>query len=184
MHKLLVFALLAMLAAFVPIAAAQDATLVQAKQLMDKRDAAGAYKLLKPLEDERAGQPDFDYLLGIAALDVGRNTEAVFALERVLAVNPDHVQARAEIARAYSQLGEMETARREFETLRKQPMPPEAAATIQKYIDAIEQATGRRAHERCPHTSSSVLATTATSTAAPQIASSRFRHCPASDSRP
>jgi tetratricopeptide (TPR) repeat protein len=128
------FALLA------PLAAAQDAVLGQAKQLMDKREAAAAYKLLKPLEDERAGQPDFDYLLGIAALDIGRNSEAVFALERVLAVNPNHVQARAEIARAYAQLGEMETARREFESVRKQPMPAEAQATIQKYLDAIEQA--------------------------------------------
>lgn len=128
------------LASLAAVAAAQDAVLAQAKQLMDKRDAAAAYKLLKPLEDQRAGNPDFDYLLGIAALDIGRNTEAVFALERVLAVNPSHIQARAEIARAYTQLGEMETARREFEAVRKEPMPPEAAATIQKYLDAIEQA--------------------------------------------
>jgi len=132
--------LVLMLMCLAPLAAAQDAALAQAKQMMDRRDAAGAYKLLKPLEEKLAGNPDYDYLLGIAALDLGRNTEAVFALERVLAVNPNHVQARAEIARAYTQLGEMETARREFETVRTQPMPPEAAATIQKYLDAIEHA--------------------------------------------
>jgi len=140
MKTLLRIVLMLALALLAPLASAQDAALAQAKQLMDKRDAAGAYKLLKPLEIDRAGNPDFDYLLGIAALDIGRGTEAVFALERVLSVNPNHVQARAEIARAYALLGEMETARREFETVRKQPMPAEAAATIQKYIDAIEQA--------------------------------------------
>lgn len=119
---------------------AQDATLAQARQLMSQRDAAAAYKLLKPLEDQRAGDPEFDYLLGIAALDIGRHSEAVFALERVLSVRPDHPQARAEIARAYFQLGEMETARREFEAVRERPIPPEVAATIQRFLDAIEQA--------------------------------------------
>lgn len=118
---------------------AQDATLDQAKQLMARRDAAAAYALLKPLEEKRAGEPEFDYLLGIAALDTGRGTEAVFALERVLAVSPDHAQARAEIARAYYQLGEVETSRREFESVKSRPMPAEASATIQKFLDSIAQ---------------------------------------------
>jgi tetratricopeptide (TPR) repeat protein len=116
-----------------------DSVLAQARALMQRHDPAAAYDLLKPLETDRAGNPEFDYLLGIAALDSGRYTEAVFALERVLVVNPKHVQARAEIARALVQLGEVETARREFETVRQQRIPPEAAATIQKYLDAIEQ---------------------------------------------
>jgi tetratricopeptide (TPR) repeat protein len=125
---------------FSGVALAQlDSVLAQARALMQRHDPAAAYNLLKPLEADRAGNPDFDYLLGIAALDSGHHTEAVFALERVLAVNPKHVQARAEIARALVQLGEVETARREFETVRQQRIPPEAAATIQKYLDAIEQ---------------------------------------------
>jgi len=107
---------------------------------MDQRNPAAAYQLLKPLENERAGNPDFDYLLGIAALDSGKLTEAVFAFERVLAVRPDHAQARAEIGRAYYQLGEVETARRELESVRQQQIPPEVAQTIQKYLEVIEQA--------------------------------------------
>ncbi len=118
---------------------AQDATLDQAKEMMARRDAAAAYALLKPLEDKRAGEPEFDYLLGIAALDAGRGTEAVFALERVLAVDPKHPHARAEIARAYYLLGEVETSHREFETVKTQPIPAEASATIQKFLDAIAQ---------------------------------------------
>lgn len=119
---------------------AQDATLSRARQLMEQRNPAAAYSLLKPLEGEQAGNPEYDYLLGIAALDAGRLTEAVFALERVLAVRPDHAQARAEIGRAYYQLGEVETARRELEAVRQQTLPPDVALTIQKFLDAIDQA--------------------------------------------
>ena len=132
------FLILLMLLTAAPVSA-QDATLEQAKQFMAKRDAVAAYTLLKPLEDERAGDPDFDYLLGIAALDAGHATEAVFALERVLAVNPNHPLARAEIGRAYFQLGEVETSRRQFEAVKKGPIPAEAEATIQKFLDVIGQ---------------------------------------------
>jgi tetratricopeptide (TPR) repeat protein len=122
-----------------PASYAADAVITQAQQLMEKRDAQAAYALLKPLEAERAGDPEYDYLLGIAALDSGRATEAVFALERALAVNPNHAQARAEIARAYFALGENETSRREFEAVKGQQPPAEVTATIQKFLDAIEQ---------------------------------------------
>ena len=106
---------------------------------MDRRDAKSAYAILKPLEAERSGDPDFDYLLGIAALDSGRATEAVFALERVLAVNPAHPQARAEIARAYFVLGETTAAKREFESVKSQQPPAEVQATIERFLDAINR---------------------------------------------
>ncbi|MBI2312531.1 MAG: DUF560 domain-containing protein [Betaproteobacteria bacterium] len=125
--------------AWISAAIAADDLLVKAKQLMERKDAKAAYELLVPFQSERAGDPDYDYLLGIAALDSGRPGEAVFALERVLAVKPDHPQARAEIARAYFALGERETAKQEFESVKKMDVPPEAAATIQKFLDAIEQ---------------------------------------------
>ena len=71
---------------------------------------------------DRAGNPDFDYLLGIAALDSGHGERAVFALERVLAVQPSNALARAEIARAYLFIGEKDTARREFENVKREPI--------------------------------------------------------------
>jgi hypothetical protein len=116
---------------------AADPILDQARQLIDKNDAQAAYELLIPLQSEQAGNPDFDLLLGVAANESGRPSEAVFALERVLAVQPDNNRARAEIARAYFALGERPTAKREFETVQSQSVPPEVAATIQKYLDSI-----------------------------------------------
>ena len=122
-----------------PVSAADD-VLLQAKQQLDGGNAQGAYNLLIPLQSERAGDPDFDYLLGSAALELGKNTEAVFALERVLAVQPNSAPARAQIARAYFNLKETEAAKREFENVRKQEVPPEVSATIDRFLDAITRA--------------------------------------------
>jgi tetratricopeptide (TPR) repeat protein len=114
-----------------------DALTDRARRLISERQHQAAYNLLLPQEGARAGDPEFDYLLGISALDSGDLERAVFALERVLAVQPNNHVARAEIARAYFAMGEKDTARREFETVRQQTIPAEAKATIEKYLSAI-----------------------------------------------
>lgn len=129
-----------LLACALPMLAFADEVLDRAKALLEAKDPKAAYQLLAPLQSERAGDPKYDYLLGIAALDLGRNTEAVFALERVLAVQPNNAQARAEIARAYFNLKENEAAKREFQNVRSQNPPPEVALTIDRYLDAIDRA--------------------------------------------
>lgn len=101
--------------------------------------AAEAYELLEPEQAKRAGDPEYDYLLGIAALDSGKPTLAIFALERVLAVQPQHLQARAEIARAYFVSGEKAAAKQEFEAVQSRNPPEAVKATIQKFLDAINQ---------------------------------------------
>lgn len=116
-----------------------DAVTDNARALLDKGDAKAAYALLEPLESQRAGDPDYDFLLGLAALEIGKNTNAVFALERVLAVNPNHVRARAEIARAYLALGETGTAKQEFESVKRQGVPPEVATTVDRLLAAVER---------------------------------------------
>jgi tetratricopeptide (TPR) repeat protein len=118
-------------------AQAADQLLVKAKGLLDGAEAQAAYELLSPLQSERAGDPEYDYLLGVAALETGRNTEAVFALERVLAVRPTSAPARAQIARAYFNLKETDAARREFETVKNQGVPADVSATIDRYLEAI-----------------------------------------------
>jgi outer membrane protein len=110
----------------------------RARRLIQQKNPKAAYELLRPLESRRAGDPEYDYLLGIAALDSGEREQAIFALERVLAVNPNHVQARAEIARAYFELGEKENARREFSTVRSTNPPEAVKQTIDRYLSALE----------------------------------------------
>jgi hypothetical protein len=117
-----------------------DALTDRAKRLLEQKKGQEAYELLLPQEGARAGNPEFDYLLGIAALEVGENERAVFALERVLAVQPNNHLARAEIARAYYAMGERETAKQEFETVRKQQIPQGAKETIDRFLSAIQAA--------------------------------------------
>ncbi len=138
----------AMLAAGLMIAGAvrADAVTDNAKALLDKGEAKAAYALLEPLEPQRAGDPEYDFLLGLAALEIGKNTNAVFALERVLAVDPNHARARAEIARAYAALGEASTAKQEFEAAKRQGVPPEVANTIDRMLAAIDARRGQGPH--------------------------------------
>jgi tetratricopeptide (TPR) repeat protein len=114
-----------------------DQVIDQARKLLEQGNPKAAYALLLPLQSQRAGEIEYDYFLGVAALDAGDPQQAVFALERVLAVNPNFLQARAEIARAYFMLGERQTARREFESVRAQSLPPEARETIDRYLSAL-----------------------------------------------
>lgn len=111
-----------------------------AKAMLDGGRNAEAYALLEPLEAQRAGEPAYDFLLGLAALEVGQNTRAVFALERVLAIEPGNVRARAEIGRAYLALGEQKRAKTEFETVRQQNVPEGVQETIDRLLAGIERA--------------------------------------------
>lgn len=115
-------------------AAMADQLTDEALALLNGGQGRAAYALLEPRESERAGEVDYDFLLGLAALEVGENTRAVFALERVLALDPGHVRARAEIARAYLALGEVATARQEFENVRRQGVPADVSLTLERYI--------------------------------------------------
>lgn len=114
-----------------------DDTLKAARDAIASGQAAKAVEMLNPLEGERAGDPAYDYLLGLARLDSGDAERAVFAFERVLAVQPNNAQARAEIGRAYLLLGERDAGVRELETVRKADIPDAARKTIEGYLSAF-----------------------------------------------
>ncbi len=118
--------------------AAYEQTLRDADALIKDGKPGKAYALLEPLEFAHAGEEHFDYLIGIAALDSGQPDKATFALERVLAVNPDSAAARLDMARAYYQLGDFSRAKTEFLVVSQQDIPGTARANIEKYLDEIE----------------------------------------------
>ncbi|MGE0483958.1 MAG: outer membrane beta-barrel protein [Gammaproteobacteria bacterium] len=105
---------------------------------MQQQKYGEAYALLAPLADQRAGDPEFDFIFGVAALDAGHETEAIFALERVLVVAPDNAEARAALARAHLRLGELEQAGFEFRNARDAGVPASMERTINDYLSAIE----------------------------------------------
>ncbi len=117
--------------------AAKEKLLDDAEALMKAGKPVLAYKLLEPFEFDRSGEMRFDYLIGIAALDSGKPDKATLALERVLAEDPNYAGARLDMARAYYQLGDIQRAKTEFETVLDQNPSETARATIQKYLDEI-----------------------------------------------
>ncbi len=120
--------------------------LVRAERLIADGKANEAWRLLSPHEFTLAGREDFDYLLGIAALETGRADLATLILERVLAINPNHAAARLDMGRAYFALGDFERARIEFESVRRFAPPASAEATIDRYLAAMaERRTARSA---------------------------------------
>jgi len=134
-------AISAVLLAAVTVAAlpSWSADLGEARRLLAGGQAASAYALLAPEVTKEAGNPDFDYIFGLAAIDSGRAADAVAAFERVLAVQPNHLQARAELGRAYIALNEPEAARRELDTVQRQPaIPADVRRTLDRYVSALD----------------------------------------------
>lgn len=98
-----------------------------------------AFEVLSPLERQLAGQPEFDYLLGVAALDSGRLDDAIIAFERVLAVQPNHAGAQMDLARAYYAAGSFDLAEAAFVKLRAANPPANALTAIGRYLEAIRE---------------------------------------------
>jgi tetratricopeptide (TPR) repeat protein len=84
-----------------------------------------AYAMLNAHLAERAADPDFNYALGLAAIDSGRVAESILAFQRVLAVQPGNAEARAELAKAYALSGDVDTARAQFDTVLQDPSLPD-----------------------------------------------------------
>jgi len=86
-----------------------------ASQRLAEGRASDAWDLLSPLEPGLQGDPEFDYLLALAALESGRPAAALAPLRRVLALEPRFDGARLELARALAASGDVAGARREYE---------------------------------------------------------------------
>jgi outer membrane protein len=112
--------------------------LVQAEQQLRSGQGQQVYETLLAHEFAEAGNPDFDYLLGASALEAGYADRATLALERALAVTPNHGAARLDMGRAYFALGDMQRAREQL-TLSQTLNPPAIArAVIDQYLAAIK----------------------------------------------
>jgi tetratricopeptide (TPR) repeat protein len=109
-----------------------------AESMLAANDAQGAWNLLRPLESEFSGDAWFDYLLGVAALDSGKISDAILSLTRAASAAPQFSGARMELARAYFEAGEREEARPLFVALLAENPPPGVRNVIDHYIAAID----------------------------------------------
>lgn len=116
-----------------------DDVLSQAEALINQQQPAQAYELLLPLEEERSGEPKYDYLLGVSALEMGDPSNAIFAFERCLSAEPNNGPCRVQIARTHLAMGETPNARSELQTIKEYNPPPEVQALVSQYLGVISQ---------------------------------------------
>ena len=135
--RLAALALVAWAVASPSAAHADPAVIERAKAALAAGNAKQAFADLAPLQDRLSGQPEYDYLLGVAALDSGRIDEAIIAFERVLAMIPNHAGAQMDIARAYYAAGSFDLAEAAFLKLRESNPPAAAQQAINRYLEAI-----------------------------------------------
>ena len=118
-------------------ATAADFKIDQLIQLVEAGRTAEAYDYAKPHILANEGEPVFDFWYGLAAVDSGRISEGVFALERAVLSNPNDDRARLELARGYFLLEEDVRARQEFKVVLDHNPPPKVRANIKLFLDQI-----------------------------------------------
>ena len=121
----------------------------QARDLLQSGKAGEAFELLRAQSTEYGGDPEFDLLLGMAANQAGHPDQALFALERVLIVQPQNHRARLELAQAYLTLGDYDAARREFSTLQTDHLPADVDSGAERLLAELDrQDTGLKTRQR------------------------------------
>lgn len=120
-----------------------DAAAVRrAAELARAQKSAEALAILTPLAGKLSGDPDFDYVYGVASLDAGRPAEAVVSLRRAVEKRPGFHLARAELGRALAAMGDLSGARREFEQVRDvQGLPAPVRDAMGRQVIAIDSAS-------------------------------------------
>lgn len=127
-------------ALLLPMGALADSALLRdARQLLAANNPKQAYMILVAQEPQLAGDPEFDYLLGVAALDSGKIDDAIIAFERVLQRDGNNAEARMDLARAYFNAGSMDLAQANFLELKASNPPLPALVAIDKYLAAIRE---------------------------------------------
>ena len=98
-----------------------------------------AFELADSLFEQYAGDADFDYLYALAARQIGKHQEAIFAFERVVINRPNNLNARYALAVAYYEVDNFAASKREFNNLVK--LKPSAKITEQaeRYLQLIDK---------------------------------------------
>ena len=86
------------------VAAQSNSPFTEMDRMITARQFQQAYELGTANLGQWEGEPEFDFLYGLAALESGFANESVFAFERVAADSSNRIlqgRARLELARAY-----------------------------------------------------------------------------------
>ena len=108
-------------------------------ELVKQQEYQPAYQLAHKIIDANIGDSPYDYLLGRAAFHTEHYQEAVFAFERVVLNEPNHLSARTFLAFSYFKVRNFNAAMAELQKLLDQPMPEGELQQIKTYIQQIEK---------------------------------------------
>ena len=121
----------------VPAIAADVFNPAQVEELRKQGKAKQAYELALKYRNELEGDAKYDFAYGMAAIDAGKLSEGVLALERVVLTTPKNTLAHLELARAYFLLKEDTRARQEFKIVLAKKPPAAVVANIKKFLRII-----------------------------------------------
>lgn len=132
---------LAAITLFSPLAAhaATDPLIENLNQLVTANNYAEAYALASQNLDEYEGDPEFDFLYGLAAMETNRPNEAVFAFERIVFVYPDQQRVKLELARAFYQTNNLTASRQLFNEVRATNPAPNVSNNIDAFLALIDE---------------------------------------------
>ncbi len=102
------------------------------------KNYAQAYLQASKLRADNEGDPKFDFLYGISALESGHNSEAVYVLERVVNTEPRVIRPRIELSRAYLKQKNDSAAIRELEYILTLKPSPVASQQVNTFISQIK----------------------------------------------
>ncbi|RUO39826.1 hypothetical protein CWE15_08700 [Aliidiomarina taiwanensis] len=109
----------------------------QGREYLTQQKPAQAYALFQTYEPAYAGQPQYDYWYGVAAIRHGQPFPASLALERAIAKQPLHAGARLELVAAYIQLDQYESAEIQLNHLDSLNPPPRAQQAMDNFRQVI-----------------------------------------------
>ena len=132
--------------------AQQSSTLARMNSLIALEQYEQAYVVgkdnLETPEETLEGDPEFDLLFGIAAIEAGYPNESVFAFERVITQSTsagDRDRARIELARAYFLTNNLTASENLFNQVLDSNPPQNVQNNIQAFLNLIQS---RRQNQR------------------------------------
>lgn len=118
---------------------AEDAVIQEMNLLIAQGQFQQAYTLSQENLFDLEGEPEFDFLYGLAALESGRPDEAVFAFERIAYVYPDQQRVKLELARAYFMSNNLTASEQLFSEVLATNPGPNVSNNIQAFLELIDE---------------------------------------------
>jgi hypothetical protein len=123
--------------AFSPIA-------ISIKKALSQNEYQRAFSIAQNSFIHFGGEPEFDYLYARSAIEVAKYYEAIFALERVLVIWPDHIPSHYLLGLTYTKQKNYEKAKVILSGLLNVPVDPEIRTKIIGFLSIVDDKLRRQ----------------------------------------